>query len=66
MNQPGDPKKGVKVILDVVRGEGAAAGKSVPSTVLVGSDSFDVVQRELARVNKFQTEWADLTKSTDF
>ncbi|KAF8906338.1 hypothetical protein CPB85DRAFT_1436984 [Mucidula mucida] len=66
MNQPGDPKKGVKVILDVVRGEGAAAGKSVPSTVLVGSDSFDVVQRELARMNKFQTEWADLTKSTDF
>ncbi|KAF9028702.1 hypothetical protein BDZ89DRAFT_1133490 [Hymenopellis radicata] len=61
MNQPGDSKKGVKVILDVVRGEGVATGKSVPSTMLVGSDSFDVVQGELRRVNKFQTDsWVDL------
>ncbi|KAF9021171.1 NAD-P-binding protein [Hymenopellis radicata] len=64
-NQPGDPQKGVNVVLEVVRGEGAATGRPVPSTMLVGLDSFNVVQEELKRVNAFQMEWSEVTKSTD-
>ncbi|KAK0194698.1 hypothetical protein F5146DRAFT_1135449 [Armillaria mellea] len=38
--QPGDPKKGVLVMLDVVREEGVAQGKEFPKSLLLGSDCF--------------------------
>jgi len=34
--QPGDPEKGVDIILDVVRGEGKAAGRGIPERFVVG------------------------------
>ena len=64
--QPGDPKKGVQVIIDVVHGEGAAAEKEFPTVVALGSDCYSVVkavsEKTLARLE----EWKEVSFSTDF
>ncbi|KAK0460597.1 uncharacterized protein EV420DRAFT_1533091 [Desarmillaria tabescens] len=64
--QPGDPKKCVQVMLDVVRGEGAAQGKEFPKSLLLGSDCFRGVQDQIQEYLKLQAEWEDVSKSTDF
>ncbi|KAK0194678.1 hypothetical protein F5146DRAFT_1102120 [Armillaria mellea] len=65
-NQPGDPKKGVQVMLDVVRGEGVAQGKEFPKSLLLGSDCFGSVQKQLDDYLKLQSEWETVSKSSDF
>jgi hypothetical protein len=64
--QLGDPQKAAEVMVDLIRGEGTAAGKPFPEILGLGSDCFDVVKREseaaLARLDK----WEEATKSTDF
>ncbi|KIY73994.1 NAD(P)-binding protein [Cylindrobasidium torrendii FP15055 ss-10] len=65
-NQPGDPKKGVRVVLDIVRGEGAASGKAIPRSVLLGSDCFDTVQTEIKKWEETQREWESVSRSTDY
>ncbi|KAA1474651.1 NAD(P)-binding protein [Dentipellis sp. KUC8613] len=64
--QPGDPVKGVQVIIDLVRGEGAAQGRRVPSVVALGSDCFDVVKGSCEKTLANLKEWEAVTKSTDF
>lgn len=64
--QRGDPLKGVQVILDVVRGEGVAAGKEFPTNLILGSDCFEVVKTASEAALKHLKEWEDVTKSTDF
>ena len=64
-NQPGDAKKGVNVIIDVVRGEGVAKDKEFTPVVLLGSDCYGRVRSVLTKaVAKFD-EWKDITISTD-
>ncbi|KAL1725378.1 hypothetical protein EV714DRAFT_221409 [Schizophyllum commune] len=63
--QPGDPKKGVQVMLDVVRGEGVAAGRPWEINVQLGSDCFAVVKQHCETALKRLSEWEDITKSTD-
>jgi len=41
--QPGDPQKAVKIIIDTVRGEGFAKGKTLPVAIQLGSDCVDAV-----------------------
>ena len=64
--QPGDPRKLVQVILDVVRAEGVAEGRTAPLGLPLGSDCFAVVKETLARTANVLTEWEDVIKSTDF
>jgi hypothetical protein len=47
--QPGDPKKLVEVILDLVRGEGAAQGRKLPLNLALGSDCLNVVRESLCQ-----------------
>jgi len=63
--QLGDPVKAAKVAADVVRGEGAAAGKPFPRTLAVGSDTYNVVKAELERANADNEAWKDVSFSTD-
>ena len=64
-NQPGDAKKGVNVIVDVVKGEGAAKDKEFTPVVLLGSDCYDGVRSILTKaIGKFD-EWKDISISTD-
>ncbi|TFY55976.1 hypothetical protein EVG20_g9115 [Dentipellis fragilis] len=64
--QPGDPTKGVQVIIDLVHGEGAAQGRKVPSVVALGSDCFDVAKGSCEKTLANLKEWEAVTKSTDF
>ncbi|KAJ7211742.1 hypothetical protein GGX14DRAFT_449061 [Mycena pura] len=64
--QPGDPRKGVVAVLNVVRGEGAAVEKPFPMSLTLGNDCYTVVKEmsegALTRLN----EWRAMTKGTDF
>ncbi|TFK37144.1 hypothetical protein BDQ12DRAFT_653014 [Crucibulum laeve] len=64
--QPGNPLKGVEVILDVVRGEGAAAGKSFPRGLALGTDCYNVVKVESDKTLARIEEWKEVSFSTDF
>lgn len=64
--QPGDTAKAARAIVDVVRGEGAAAGRKVPSFIALGSEAYNNISRELDTARKGLEEWKDLTCSTDF
>ncbi|KAK0224167.1 hypothetical protein IW262DRAFT_1493014 [Armillaria fumosa] len=64
--QLGNPEKGAQVMLDVVRGEGIAQGKEFPTSLLMGSDTYAVVQDKIQGYLKLQTEWESVSKSTDF
>lgn len=64
--QPGDPKKGVRVIIDVVRGEGSAKGREYPEGLRLGSDCYAVAKRESEKVIKEADEWKEVSFSTDF
>lgn len=63
--QPGDPVKGVKVIIDLVRGEGFVKGKTVPSTIALGTDSYAMIKANLESRLKEMEEWKELICSTD-
>ncbi|KAK0200067.1 hypothetical protein DFS33DRAFT_216038 [Desarmillaria ectypa] len=63
--QPGDPKKGVRVVLDVVRGEGVAEGKAFPTDLLLGSDCRRAIQDVIQKAVASQEEWNNVTTSTD-
>ena len=64
-NQAGDAKKGAHVIIDVVKGEGAAKNKPFPLTVLLGSDCYEWVKNVLTESTATFEEWKDVTVSTD-
>lgn len=65
-NQPGDPKKGVQVIVDVIRGEGVAAGKEWPRSLCLGSDCHATVKAESEKTLARLEEWKEASFATDF
>ncbi|KAK7038827.1 hypothetical protein VNI00_010457 [Paramarasmius palmivorus] len=65
-NAPGDPAKGVEVILDIVRGEGVAQGKSFSKHVVLGSDCYEVAKNESEKALVQLEEWKDVSFSTNF
>ena len=64
--QPGDPKKGVKVMIDVVRGEGLAVGKPSPQYLMFGSDAYEVAKKHFETGSAMLEAWKEVTCSTDF
>jgi len=64
-NQPGDPKKGVNVIIDVVKGEGVAKDKEFTPAVLLGSDCYREVKKTLTEAIATFDEWKEISTSTD-
>lgn len=63
--QVGDPKKLGRLIVDVVHGDGLAAGKSVTGRIRAGSDVYTAAQEYCADVMDHLREWEDVIKSTD-
>ena len=64
-NQPGDPRKLVERIIDVVKSEGMAAGKPIPQRLPIGRDSMTVIKKKCAATLKLCEEWETLITSTD-
>lgn len=65
-NQPGNPEKGVEVIVDVIHGDGVAAGKAFPTVLSLGSDTYGVVKNACESTLAGLEEWREVTLSTDF
>ncbi|KAJ5040369.1 uncharacterized protein L3040_006025 [Drepanopeziza brunnea f. sp. 'multigermtubi'] len=65
-NQLGNPELGIKRILDVLRGEGMAAGKLLPARVSVGSDAADLIREKCEENLRLVGKWEALAQSTDF
>jgi NAD(P)-dependent dehydrogenase (short-subunit alcohol dehydrogenase family) len=64
-NQPGDPAKLVEVVLDLVRGEGVAEGKTVPFRLPLGVDCYEDVEEKCAATLELLETWRDVARSTD-
>ncbi|KAI0040856.1 short chain dehydrogenase [Auriscalpium vulgare] len=64
--QPGDPARLVAVLVDCVRGEGAAVGRELPGVLHLGTDCVQeargVCEETLQRIDA----WGDVFASTDF
>lgn len=63
--QPGDPQKAAEVMIDVVKGEGVAAGKPFPTVVVLGSDAYELIKNSASDTLKALDVWKDATCSTD-
>ncbi|KAJ5397772.1 hypothetical protein N7509_005885 [Penicillium cosmopolitanum] len=64
--QLGDPKKGVNIIIDVVKGKTGAVVKTWPSSLPLGSDAIEVIRKQCENTLQEIDEWETLSKSTDF
>jgi hypothetical protein len=63
-NQTADPVKGIKRVIDIVKGEGYAAGKKFPPWVLPGPDVLAVARKKMEDNLKPLDEWTELSSST--
>jgi len=65
-HQPGDPRKLVKIILDVVRQEGVASGKGVPLRLPLGNDVYTDMKAKCEETLKLLMDWEAVIQSTDY
>ncbi|KAK7414935.1 hypothetical protein QQX98_006260 [Neonectria punicea] len=63
--QEGDPKKGVSIILDLVRGDGVGKSKKMPIRLALGPDAYDIIRGKCQETLKILEDWKDVTCSTD-
>uniref|UniRef100_A0A0W0GBX8 Uncharacterized protein n=1 Tax=Moniliophthora roreri TaxID=221103 RepID=A0A0W0GBX8_MONRR len=64
--QPGDPQRGVEVVLDIVRGEGVAKDKRFQKSIQLGSDCYADAKAESEKALNRLKEWKEVSISTDF
>lgn len=64
--QQGDPEKGVERIIDVVRQEGLASGRGVPSKLFLGPDAMANVRKKCEETLEMVKKWEDVSSSTNF
>ncbi|KAK1228108.1 hypothetical protein PQX77_008879 [Marasmius sp. AFHP31] len=64
--QPGDPQRGVQIILDLLHGDGVAQGKPFPTSIQFGSDCYNVAKEHCETALTNLEEWKDVSYSTDF
>ncbi|KAJ7273016.1 hypothetical protein C8J57DRAFT_1506584 [Mycena rebaudengoi] len=56
----GDPAKAMEVVVDVVNGEGAAAGKPWPTYLVLGSAAEKAILDKTEKLKKHMEEWKDV------
>ncbi|KAI8311361.1 hypothetical protein K4K61_012276 [Colletotrichum sp. SAR11_59] len=64
--EPGDPEKAVERMVELVRGEGMAAGREVPLRVPLGTDGWGRIKKKCEDMVKICEDWEDVAKSTDW
>ncbi|KAI1074996.1 NAD(P)-binding protein [Whalleya microplaca] len=64
-NEPGDPIIAVERIIELVKGTGMAAGKTVPLRVPLGSDGWEKVKNKCKETLEICEEWEEVARSTD-
>ncbi|GKT41785.1 putative oxidoreductase YxbG [Colletotrichum spaethianum] len=65
-NQPGDPIKGARVVVDVLTKSGAAEGREIPVRLLLGTDCLAGVRAKCKDTMALLDEWEPVSASTDF
>ncbi|KAJ6510991.1 hypothetical protein C8R45DRAFT_921685 [Mycena sanguinolenta] len=65
-NEPGDPGKAVKRMVELVKGTGMAEGRKVPLRIPLGSDGWGRIKAKCEETLRICEEWEDVAKSTDF
>ncbi|KAI0086748.1 hypothetical protein BDY19DRAFT_958428 [Irpex rosettiformis] len=60
--QPGDPEKAMSAVVDVVRGEGVAEGRTMPLWLVLGTDAEQDLRDFCADRLKNLDEWQDVTR----
>ncbi|KAI9776540.1 MAG: hypothetical protein M1839_009521 [Geoglossum umbratile] len=63
--QPGDPVKGAKVIVEALTGSGRCQGRKLPSRLALGRDAVGYIRGYLEEEGKELEEWADIVATTD-
>ncbi|KAK4097866.1 NAD(P)-binding protein [Parathielavia hyrcaniae] len=65
-SERGDARKGVELMVDVVRGEGPASGRAVPVRLPIGEDAVRVVEATCRNMLKVVEAWrGDVVGMTD-
>lgn len=64
--QKGDPDKAMEVVVDVVRGEGAAMGRPWPLYLVLGDDAEEGIKEKCGKLLKHLDEWKDVTRNVSF
>ncbi|KAG0702630.1 hypothetical protein DFH29DRAFT_1079385 [Suillus ampliporus] len=64
-SQPGDPMKAMKVVVDVVRREGVAAGREWPLYLVLGEDAESDIRNKCATMVKHLDEWQDVIRDVN-
>jgi predicted nucleic acid-binding Zn ribbon protein len=62
-NSTADPTKAMDVLVDVVRGEGAANGRDMPLYLVLGEDAAQDLRNTGANMSRVLDEWEDVTRS---
>ncbi|KAF1961332.1 3-oxoacyl-reductase [Byssothecium circinans] len=63
--QPGDPKKGARVIVESLTGTGRCAGRELPPRLSLGSDAYKIVSGHIDGHKANLEGWKDITTTTD-
>jgi len=64
-NEPGDPAKAVKIMIDLIKDTGVAAGRRVPLRLPLGTDGLERVRAKCQETLAVCDEWEEVAKSTD-
>ena len=62
----GDPRRAMELLVDVVRGEGAAAGRPWPMWLFMGRDVYRDVRGKCDAVLHALDEWEDVATDLEF
>lgn len=65
LNQPGDPVKASKLIVDALTASGSCQGRELPPRLLVGSDAYGIVDEVIEKHKADMKLWDDLATATD-
>jgi len=64
-HQPGDPKKAVNCMIDVIKGEGFAKGKTLPARLPLGPDGLEQIRNKCNETLKICNEWEAFVGNTN-
>lgn len=65
-SQPGDPRKGARVLVEALTGTGRCEGSELPARLWLGSDAYTIVNGYLDETRAGIERWKDVTTTTDF
>ncbi|KAI9785105.1 MAG: hypothetical protein M1816_000516 [Peltula sp. TS41687] len=63
--QPGDPVKGARLIVEALTGSGRCEGRTLPPRLAIGKDAVEFITMVLDKEKKSLEEWKDLSVTTD-